>query len=667
MIDYIVSNFASFADDYTHCLVVIYIICVSFLLSVWLKPFVQVRKAAFLTTIIYFVFRFIYYLIPIDNDFLRGISLGIIPVIFLASWLLDNKRNPVQKLFLSILYYLISWLTYEISVEIGLFEREIMDKFEWYHSDAKAIATEFIIWNLIEYAFAVAILYISVRLIQKAYIRKMEELSWKELLMLLAPFWTILLVKPIMLAYFTLWMDGIANGSIQENIPSSIYRLVFCVLSLLSVIVIITLYQRIKEATDDKYARQSLENQTEDIRRHMGQIEDMYEKIRAMRHDMGNHMAVIEGLADKGEKNALSEYIGQWKKSYDGQPWVKNLSRPYTANDGLEGERLLKEFQDNEKTIPTVLTTSQKLSTGVDALNIRNIVLLRPIHSMIEFKQIIGRGTRLYDGKYYFTIYDFVKAYENFQDPTWDGEPVLTPSDVVDGYIIELKNVSAELHESDHPGYGPKVCPKCGQDPCICEKPEKLEIRLSDGRARRIKYLKSDMFWGSDGKPVSAEEFLNAMFGQLPNFFSSIEDLQEKWSNPKTREELLAQMDAAGYGKEVLKQIRTLLDAEDCDLLDVLEYISFNIEPIQRTERVKKVDAFRASLGANGQDFVNYIIQLYIKEGIDELSADKLPAIISMKYGSIPDGMKVLGGVDKARGLFLDFQKNLYLNNAVAS
>ena len=122
-------------------------------------------------------------------------------------------------------------------------------------------------------------------------------------------------------------------------------------------------------------------------------------------------------------------------------------------------------------------------------------------------------------------------------------------------------------------------------------------------------------------------------------------------------------MDAAGYGKDVLKQIRTLIDAEGSDLLDVLEYISFNIEPIQRTERVKKAESFRASLNATGQDFVNYIIQLYVKEGIDELGPDKLPAIISMKYGSIPDGMKVLGSVDVARGLFLDFQKNLYLNN----
>ena len=95
-----------------------------------------------------------------------------------------------------------------------------------------------------------------------------------------------------------------------------------------------------------------------------------------------------------------------------------------TANDGALGDQYLRDFQDNEKTIPTVLTTSQKLSTGVDARNVRNIVLMRPVASMIEFKQIIGRGTRLYDGKDHFTIYDFVKAHHHFSDPEWDGEPL---------------------------------------------------------------------------------------------------------------------------------------------------------------------------------------------------------------------------------------------------
>jgi type I restriction enzyme R subunit len=95
-----------------------------------------------------------------------------------------------------------------------------------------------------------------------------------------------------------------------------------------------------------------------------------------------------------------------------------------TADDGALGDQQLREFQDNDKTIPTILTTSQKLSTGVDARNVRNIVLMRPINSIIEFKQIIGRGTRLFDGKDYFTIHDFVKAYQHFNDPEWDGEPL---------------------------------------------------------------------------------------------------------------------------------------------------------------------------------------------------------------------------------------------------
>ena len=180
MIDRIVANFASFADIYTKCLVVAYIVCIAILCAVWMKPFVQNLKATYLTAVLYCIFRLFYYAIPIDNDYIRALSLGIILITFLSSWLLDGKRNPVQKLFLCILFYLMSWLTYEISVEIGLYENELISKFDWYHSDANAIAAAFIIWNLVEYGFAVAIMYASIRATQKAYKRKQEELSWKE-------------------------------------------------------------------------------------------------------------------------------------------------------------------------------------------------------------------------------------------------------------------------------------------------------------------------------------------------------------------------------------------------------------------------------------------------------------------------------------------------------
>ena len=106
----------------------------------------------------------------------------------------------------------------------------------------------------------------------------------------------------------------------------------------------------------------------------------------------------------------MRDLVNQMKASKD-----PNYCQRVTANDGSLGELHLRSFQDNEKSIPTILTTSQKLSTGVDARNIRNIVLMRPINSMIEFKQIIGRGTRLYDGKDYFTIYDFCEGASPLQ------------------------------------------------------------------------------------------------------------------------------------------------------------------------------------------------------------------------------------------------------------
>lgn len=331
-----------------------------------------------------------------------------------------------------------------------------------------------------------------------------------------------------------------------------------------------------------------------------------------------------------------------------------------TANDGEMGETYLREFQDNEKTIPTILTTSQKLSTGVDALNVRNIVLLRPVKSMIEFKQIIGRGTRLYEGKYYFTIYDFVKAYENFKDATWDGEPVCPYCSnepcTCDGE--EIKTSTPKQHNEVRDTETPYKAKEIEEEK---EKPEKLEIRLSDGRARRIKFLKSDMFWGADGTPVSAEDFLQTMFGELPAFFSSAEDLQQKWAVPQTRKELLGKLGEVGYGTDVLKQIRTLIDAENSDLLDVLEYIAYNIEPMERRERVRKAESYRASLSEKEQEFVNYIIDLYLRAGVEELAMEKLSAIIALKYGSVLDGMTQLGGIEVAKNAFLNLQRRLYL------
>lgn len=330
-----------------------------------------------------------------------------------------------------------------------------------------------------------------------------------------------------------------------------------------------------------------------------------------------------------------------------------------TADDGAKGEEYLKDFQDNEKTIPTVLTTSEKLSTGVDALNVRNIVLMRPINSMVEFKQIIGRGTRLYDGKYYFTIYDFVKAYEKFQDPSWDGEPVCSRCGN-NPCTCNLKKYPTSEEDFVDNIKEPQPCYKCGNDPCTCQKPEKLEIRLSDKHFRKIRFVKDDMFWGADGRPVSAESFIKEMFGKLPEFFTSKEDLQKQWSNPETRDALLAKLEIAGYGKETLKNISQVIAAENSDLLDVLEYIAYNTTPIEREERAERARQYADSLGTAQKAFVEYMIDAYVQSGIDELEMDRLPKLLTLKFGSVPQGINAIGNLMAAKETFLEFQRRLY-------
>jgi len=142
-------------------------------------------------------------------------------------------------------------------------------------------------------------------------------------------------------------------------------------------------------------------------------------RVQILLSEINQNEKTIVFCANQAHAALVRDLINQYKRNPDANYCVR-----VTANDGELGEQYLRDFQDNEKSVPTMLTTSQKLSTGVDARNIRNIVLLRQINTIIEFKQIIGRGTRLFDGKEYFTIYDFVDACHHFQDVEWDGEPV---------------------------------------------------------------------------------------------------------------------------------------------------------------------------------------------------------------------------------------------------
>ncbi|MDE8653728.1 EcoAI/FtnUII family type I restriction enzme subunit R [Novosphingobium album (ex Liu et al. 2023)] len=313
-----------------------------------------------------------------------------------------------------------------------------------------------------------------------------------------------------------------------------------------------------------------------------------------------------------------------------------------TASDGAIGDQWLRTFQDNDKTIPTILTTSQKLSTGVDARNVRNIVLMRPVNSMIEFKQIIGRGTRLFDGKDYFTIFDFVKAYEHFSDPEWDGEPL-----------------DPEPPKGPRDGKPEGDLPEPGPDP---EPPRaKLVIRLADGKERTFQHISATTFWSVDGKPVSAQQFIENLFGQLPDLFRDEDELRAIWSQPDTRRKLVEGLAERGFTGEALDGIRRATDSQESDLFDVLAFIAWARPPIKRIERADtRREAILFRYGDKQRDFLDFVLSQYAAVGESELDDGKLPALLELKYGTPMDAVRELGSVAEIRSTFLGFQRGLY-------
>ena len=397
---------------------------------------------------------------------------------------------------------------------------------------------------------------------------------------------------------------------------------------------------------------QLIEGEVEQGKRY---TEDDFNRIIEIAEREKYRVKLFMDAIDQGEKTlvfcatqdhalAVRDLVNQMKTSKEPNYCVR-----VAARDGALGDQFLRTFQDNEKTIPTILTTSQKLSTGVDARNVRNIVLMRPVRSMIEFKQIIGRGTRLFEGKDYFTIYDFVRAYEHFSDPEWDGEPV-------DPVPPTPRGGGGDPAEDDE---GEGEGPAGGEDDP--PRPQKVKIKLADGKERTIQHMVATTFWSPDGRPMSAADFVTRLFGELPALFKDEDELRALWSQPDTRKALLDSLAEKGYGREQLREIERMIDAEKSDLFDVLAYIAFALAPITRQERADASRPFiTAQYDAKLQAFLDFVLSQYVKEGVGELDQAKLPHLLELKYRAVSDAAAELGGVANIRIAFVDFQRHLY-------
>ena len=394
-------------------------------------------------------------------------------------------------------------------------------------------------------------------------------------------------------------------------------------------------------------------------------------RVKELLEQIDPNEKTIVFCASQSHALHIAAMINQYKKVPD-----SNYCERVTAEDGDKGEKMLKLFQNNDILRPTILTTSQKLSTGVDARNVRNIVLFRPVNNIVEFKQIMGRGTRLFDGKFFFTLYDYVGASKNFQDDEWDGDP----------FCPVCGNYPCTCNKK------PKICPVCGQNPCICPPPPPPEpcpicghlpctcpggggrkkktvvVKLSPLRSLSLHTEWSDRIQFGD-ELITVQEYIQRLFGALPSFLDGEEDLRKRWSDPETRQQLLELLERSNFPEDKLEIIRHLLRLDDCDMLDVLSFVAYNTTPIDRQRRAEilKKDMM-AKITQPQMEFIEFILQIYVRNGFKELAMDKLGTLIDMKYHSISDAKRQLNmNPGQIRDLFLGMQHDLYAGAGATS
>ncbi|WCR43146.1 DEAD/DEAH box helicase family protein [Stutzerimonas stutzeri] len=343
----------------------------------------------------------------------------------------------------------------------------------------------------------------------------------------------------------------------------------------------------------------------------------------------------------------MRDMINKYKTVKDAHYCVR-----VTSDEGKVGRELLEKFQDNDKDIPTIITSSQMLTTGVDARNVRNVVLDRTIGSMVEFKQIVGRGTRVFDGKDYFTIVDFRGATNNFYDEEWDGEP-------------EAPEPGGN-REPTPPPYTPEP-PKGGEGPESEPGEPRSRLKVKLGKHRELKVIDIETrYIDENGKPLTIQEFVDRLIQQLPGLFKNVDELRDIWSDPDLREQLLAKLEQAGFDKEQLSTLRRMFEADDCDIFDLLAFLAFEQPMATRKSRAEAVRAnnvfFDQYQQEKAKQFLHFVLTRYEQTGVTELARERLPALIELSgLGTTKDASMVFGGKPaQLLAAFKQLQHQLY-------
>jgi len=341
-----------------------------------------------------------------------------------------------------------------------------------------------------------------------------------------------------------------------------------------------------------------------------------------------------------------------------------------TADEGAIGLTHLSHFQDVDKPTPVILTTSQLLTTGVDAEMVKNVVLARVVGSRSEFKQIVGRGTRLKVdyGKEYFNIIDFTgTATSHFADPDFDGDPARIEEVIVDesGEQISVTETEPELapeylpveYETTEEQIGP------GTGLMISEPPvEPRKFYIDGGEVEVIGHLIYDL--DTDGKKLQVVRYTEYSGRALRSMYTTRDALLSAWANPNTRAEVLRELTERGIS---FAELAASSDQPDADPFDLLCHLAWNAPLLTRRQRADKArratqDLF-SEYGDTAREVLSLLLDKYIERGIIQFNtlSDLMKVQPFDRFGSPPEiANRYFGGVKGLKDAVSRLQTALY-------
>jgi type I restriction enzyme R subunit len=335
-----------------------------------------------------------------------------------------------------------------------------------------------------------------------------------------------------------------------------------------------------------------------------------------------------------------------------------------TSNEGDIGRGHLSHFQDVERQTPVILTTSQLLTTGVDAPTVKNVVLVRIVNSMTEFKQMIGRGTRVRDDydKLFFSILDYTgSATRLFADPDFDGDPVVVIEVPVDenGEEIGGEEIIEEppLSREDEEAFDGDVTELPAD---VEEEVQRRKYYVDGGQVAIATHLVYEL--DPDGKQLRVVRFTDYTAEKVRTLFANAHELRAEWADPVTRVAVVAALEERGIAYDHLAEEAGQPDA---DPLDLLCHLAFNAPLRTRRERAQRLRSerkdFFAQYGAEARQILEDLLDKYTEHGATQFEVpDVLEVPPINAFGNVIEIAKLFGGATKLRAAVNQLQALLY-------